>query len=263
MKRLLLSYFILVLLFTFRSTVSAATIGLDAVHAAGTPESLGEGWWYANMRMELEAAGYSLQMLHDFKPESLAACDSIFVAQARYIDNMFSAEEIVNIHAYVEGGKGLLTFAEGGYSTHATTNNLNDLLAPYGVAVNSVPTSGNGYLVNGFVSHPVTSGIESIGLDYQRRLISITAPAIDLTLGSEENDMLAVVDGINGSGNVVIMSDMAPFGFSSHGDTDIHQHDNLQLLMNVSGYVTVPEPSTVCMILVGALSLIWFRRRSR
>ena len=240
------------------TTAPATTIGLDALHGPASSEALGVGSWYGRMREELQANGYALQILYDFTPVTLSTCDAIFISQARSTTEAYMSEEITSIHNYVTGGKGLLAIAEGGYNTDSTVGNFNDLLAPYGVRVNSIATMGNGYVVSGFVLHPVTDGITSVGLDYQRRLISITAPAIDLTLGSGEDNFLAAVIGVGGSGNVVIMSDSNPFIYPGD-DTNIYQYDNLKLLMNVSAY-TVPEPGTIAILGLGGLALLRKRR---
>jgi hypothetical protein len=240
------------------AAAEAKTIGLDAVHGYST-ESLGTGTWYGEMRNQLQGFGYTLAILQDFSPQSLAACDAIFVSQARESAQMFSTTDISNIQSYVQSGKGLLAIAEAGYSSNATVFNFNTLIAPYGVTVNSAETSPDGYIVSGFVPHPLTTGVSSVGIDYQRRLISITYPALDLTLGSGESDILAALGGNGSSGNVVIMSDPAPFGHPGD-DTNLYQRDNLRLLMNVAAYTTdVPEPATLALLAIAAQTVV--RRR--
>jgi hypothetical protein len=225
--------------FTTESRDGPLTIGLDAVHATGEMwvNSLGESPDFEKMRDELRAADFTLEILYDFTPASLGACDAIFIRQAAFTSNVFTAVEIANIHNYVASGGGLLAIAEGGFSTSRTVDNFNTLLRPYGIRVHTDPSQGNGRRVTGFIPHQVTDGITAVELNYHRRLASIAAPAIDLTLGSDEDDILAAVDG-GRSGNTVIMSDSSTFGYPGD-DTNLYRVDNLKLLMNVASYLTV------------------------
>jgi hypothetical protein len=253
---------VLLLFFSFSTTSSrAGVIGLDAVHGAST-EALGNGTWYAEMRSELQAAGHSLVILNDFAPQSLSVCDAIWVSQPRATGQLFSATDIAAIHTYVQSGGGLLAAAEGGLFTNSTVSNFNSLLAPYGVTINSVATSGDGYTVSGFVPHPVTSGIASVGIDFQRRLISFSSPAIDLTIEGGEADILAAVNSTAGEGNVVIMSDPAPFGYPGD-DTNLYLQSNLQLLKNVAAFTTqIPEPLALSLLALGLVA-VWRPRCHR
>lgn len=229
-----------------------AIIGLDAVHGPADTEALGVGSWYGKMRDEL-AAEHTLVILNEFSAATLSGCDAIFVSQARGAGEAFAPSEIVNIHQYVQTGGGLLAIAEGGYSSGSTVDNFNDLLDPYGVTINGT-SSGAGHVVTPFVPHAVTDGLGSVEVDFQRALISIVAPAIDLTVGGGDDNILAAIDGVLGAGNVVIMSDPSVFAFPGD-DTSLYEHDNLQLLRNITNY-TIPEPATILMFGLGAFGLL-------
>lgn len=261
MKKVSIFFIVTTILFAACNMAAAEMIGLDAVHGAGTPESLGEGAWYAMMRTELEADGHTLQILYDFEADSLATCDIVFLSQARGLGTIFTGAEITSLHAYVADGNSLVAFAEGGYATDDTVANFNELLAPYGIEVNGVPTAGNGHIVTDFVTHELTSEIETIGIDFHRSLVSIASPGVDLTAGGGENNILAMAE--NGGGNVIVMSDSATFCTAAASQTTINDEDNLKLLKNISTFLSVPEPSMIFMIFIGVLSLIWLRGKSR
>jgi hypothetical protein len=46
--------------------------------------------------------------------------------------------------------------------------------------------------VTGFVAHPVTAGINTVGVQYQLPM-TVNSPAIDLTIGSGQDNILAAV----------------------------------------------------------------------
>ena len=212
-------------------------IGLDAVHGVMPRDNLALGTEFTNMQEELEGAGYRVVPLDEFTPASLDRCDGVFLFQPMRASQRYTEQEIADIHAYVAGGGGLLAISDGGYSSDSTVENFEALLAPYGVGLDDAPTKGSGHVVTDFISHPVTEGLSSVGLNYQRPLVEIDTPATDLTVGSGDDDFLAAVEAEAGTGNVVVISDSAPFGFPGD-DTDLYAEDNLLLLLNVAQYVT-------------------------
>jgi hypothetical protein len=101
-----------------------------------------------------------------------------------------------------------------------------------------------------------------IGVDYHRKLISITPPAMDLTVRSGEYNVLAVVDGIGGSGNVVMLSDTTLWIDPEFGSNySIITGDNRLLLENIVQF-TIPEPATILLLGMGSLALLIRRRKS-
>jgi len=223
---------------------SSKTIGLDAVRGVMPEFNLALGWEFTDMHEELEAAGYRIVFLYDLTPALLNECDAVFLLHPPEESQRFTEQEIANIHAYVAGGGGLLAISDGGWSSDNTVENFEALLAPYGVSIEDHPTKGQGHVVTDFVAHSVTEGLSSVGLNYQRPLVEITAPAVDLTVGSGDDDCLAVVEGQAGAGNVVVMSDSAPFAFPAD-DTNLYEEHNLLLMLNIAQYVTGQSPLTI------------------
>jgi hypothetical protein len=173
----------------------------------------------------------------------------------------FSSSEISAIHAFVDGGGGLVVHAEGGTGSGDFVNNLNSLVSPYGVVYADLATANSGVTITGLVAHPVTDGVTMIGVDYHRKLISITSPAVDLTIKSGEYNVLAVVNGIGGAGNVVMLSDTTLWKDPEAGSNySLITGDNRLLLENIVKF-TIPEPTTVSLLCLGSLVLLSKRRK--
>jgi hypothetical protein len=234
---------------------AAATIGLDTRNP-DISENL-SGRDYDEFRATITAAGHNLVYLTSFTTTDLAGMTALVVVQPFYESAKFTTNEISAIHSFVEAGHGLLLIAEGGSETALTVENFNSLCGPFGVTYANTVLHADGYTVTGFVAHPVTLGVNSIGVDYDRRLIGIVNPATNLTLLSGENDILAAVIGTNGGGNVVFVSDPTMWTDRNVQDgRDIAFGDNRRLLQNIISFITPPQLS---VIRVGAeqLRLSW------
>lgn len=211
------------------------------------------------------AAGHTLVNLSSFTAAALAGVDALIVRQSPNTAGIFNSGEISSIHAFVNSGHGLMVLGDGGFDTNSTTGNLNILAAPFGVSFGDLVAHGEGFTITGFILHPVTNGITSIGMDFYRPLTGISAPAQDLTLLSGDDNVLAAVNGINGAGNVVLLSDTGLWSDAdSSSDRTIAFGDNRLLLENAIAFVVVPEPSAWLLAITGGLIVpIFFRRRTR
>ena len=97
-------------------------------------------------------------------------------------------------------------------------------------------TDGSGRSVSGFLTHSVTEGVSTVGVDFQRSMTSIQPPAVDLTAGDGLDDILAV--GSTGFGNAVFLSDTSLWSNSDAGaDTPITFADNRLLLENIMLFI--------------------------
>ncbi len=204
----------------------AAVIGIDGVHGFDSSSYLASGSYFADLRTQLTNAGHTLVPLASFNAGDLAGLDSIILLN-NYNQNAapYSASEMTAIHNFVtkavftsdssmfanagdrplgSGDNALLVsnaiswfasapggmLALGDAGSGNNIGNYNALMAPYGVSWSTQATHANGYTVTGFVPHPVTAGLSSIGVDYQLPL-NISGPAIDLTTGTGVNNVLA------------------------------------------------------------------------
>ncbi|MGA2061806.1 MAG: PEP-CTERM sorting domain-containing protein, partial [Thermoguttaceae bacterium] len=122
---------------------------------------------------------------------------------------------LTNCINYISTG-GVLFIADGGDGFDV--QNFNSLVAPFGISFASSPTDGTGRTVQGFVLHPVTEGVNTVGVDYQLP-ITVASPALDLTLGDGNDNILAVY--------------------------------------------SIPEPSAIVMLGIGAIELLTFAWRRR
>ena len=90
-------------------------------------------------------------------------------------------------------------------------------------------THPSGVVVTGFVSHCLTDGVQTLGLDYVRELSSINPPAIDLTTGSVE-----ILAAYENNGSVAVLGDDTLWSDPGVGaDYDITYCDNETMLLNL------------------------------
>jgi hypothetical protein len=106
---------------------------------------------------------------------------------------------------------------------------MNTFLQPYGMQMAETSTYGSGVVVNEFVAHCLTEGIQTFGVDYVRELSSIMAPAVDLTPGTVE--LLAVYEN---AGRVIVLGDESCFNDNTTpSDYPITYGDNEAMLLNL------------------------------
>jgi hypothetical protein len=241
----------------------ALIIGLDSRNGMYDSTVFATGDEYDTFRATITALGHTIVPVSSFETEDLVGLDSLMLKQP-YSENSpagFSDSEISAIHAFVDGGGGLVVHAEGGTGSEDLVENMNSLVSPYGVIYADLATANSGITITGLAAHPVTDGVTMIGVDYQRKLISITPPAIDLTIKSGEYNVLAVVNGIGGAGNVVMLSDTTLWKHPEAGSNySLITGDNRLLLENIVQF-TIPEPATVSLLCLGSLVLLSRRRK--
>jgi hypothetical protein len=255
-----------------QGAVSGVSIGIDARDGFSAATVFATGSNFATYRATISSMGDTLVPLSNFDAANLIGLQALILKQP-YTSNGsgtgFSPSEINAIHAFVAAGGGLVFHADGGGNSDSLVSNINTLVAPYGITYASTATEGSGYTITGFVPHPVTNALNSIGVDFQRREMNITAPAIDLTVNSGPDNALAALNGNAGSGNAVFLSDTSMFTDPGSGsDRDITFGDNQRLVMNYIDFITEPTPEpnlaaiAVLLITVALLSSRPVRRRA-
>lgn len=235
---------LLVLLgFAFFSAASGQTIGVDNRHGFNEDALLGSGADFDAYRAVIEALGFTLVPLDSFLAGDIEGLDAVIINQ-NYQTNLLSADEIVALREFQLAGGGLLVQVDGGTDFVAPVMNL--LVQPYGVSFSRAVTEGAGRVIEGFVVHPVTVGVQTVGIDAHRRLEMSIPPALDLTIGDGEDDMLAAVLGERfGAGNLVMISDSSIWSDPDSGsDFSIDFGDSLRLFVNSLLFVTRDGPPT-------------------
>jgi hypothetical protein len=241
----------------------AYIIGLDCRNGMYESTIFATGDEYDTFRETITALGHTIVPVSSFDAADLVGLDCLMLKQPYAVNSPagFSDSEISAIHSFVDSGGGLVVHAEGGTGSEDFVDNLNRLVSPYGVVYAGLATANSGVMITGLVAHPVTEGVTSFGVDYQRKLISITSPAIDLTIRSGEYNALAVVNGIGGAGNVVMLSDTTLWIDPEAGSNySLTTGDNQLLLENIVRF-TIPEPATVWLLFLGSLALLRKRRK--
>ncbi|MDA1017739.1 MAG: S8 family serine peptidase, partial [Planctomycetota bacterium] len=222
---------------TFPSTGGPAVIGIDNRHGFSSLDYLGSGGSFDEFRAEIVNAGHTLVLLNSFNAADLAAVDALILNQS-YSQNAsaYTTTEMAAIENFVIGGGGLMVHGDGGGGN--LVDNLDQLAAPFGISFFATASEGDGHTVTQFVSHELTDGLNSVGVDYQRRVIA-SSPSQDLTIQGGADDVVAVVESYQGGGNVVAFSDTSMWDDSDGGSQrPLAFGSNRQLLNNAIEYIT-------------------------
>jgi hypothetical protein len=202
---------------------------VDAVHGTVAAENMATGANHDTFRASITGAGHTIVPLTTFSAAELAGVDAAIIknnytqngpsytgAQISAIQSFASTTVFVsdlslwndadagsdrpitfgdnnrllnNIVSFITAGHGVLFVGENG--TGFDPVNFNLMTAPYGVQYATSTSDGDGRTVTGFVAHPITSGVTTLGVDFQLPL-TITSPALDLTTGAGQDNILAV-----------------------------------------------------------------------
>jgi len=207
----------------------AAVIGIDAAHGFDADAVLASGSNFGDFRSILTGLGHTLVPLTSFDAEDLIGLDALILLN-NYVQNAdpYSPSEQIAVQNFVTRAVGISDsnlFSDPGRSDHPIdfgsnerllTNsldwllsgpggllalgddgtgfdigNFNELMVPFGIRFDSVPVDRNGHVVTEFVAHPVTSGLLEVGVDFQVP-ITVSGPALDLTVYGSSDDILAV-----------------------------------------------------------------------
>jgi hypothetical protein len=140
---------------------------------------------------------------------------------------LFSVEETEQVRKFVEAGGGLLVLGE--YSYPLWRNNLNELMAPYGIQFNSDtvmrprakddPTLSRHFLIAPASSHPISQNMSEIS--YHRGCsIKLWAPETDaIVAATPQNEILCAAKKY-GNGRVAAIGDSDIFAAPYIGDSD-------------------------------------------
>jgi len=215
-------------------TTHAATIGVDNVHGFDSDAFLASGTELSSFRATITGAGHTIVPLTSFSAAALSGVDAVIIRNpyASNAHTAFTAGETTAIRALADknavflddvsiwrnDGSGadhpigfgdnqlllqnILSFISGGGALFLGENgggfeigSMNDLIAPYGASFATSTSDASGLIVDGFVPHPVTVGLQQIGVDFHLPL-TVTGPAIDLTTGTGNQNVLAVFNGV-------------------------------------------------------------------
>ncbi len=213
------------------TTASAAVIGLDGLHAFNANALLSSGSNHSTFRSIIAGMGHTIVPINGFSAAELSGVDAAFIVNAynQNAHSFYSDDEMTavrnfagnnavflsdltifvdpglpntdrsitfgdnlrlleNIISFVAGSHGVVFIGENG--TGFNIANYNNLVAPYGVSYSGTAMNGNGHTVNDIVPHALTAGVHQLGVDFHLPL-TITGPAIDLTVGDGNDNVLA------------------------------------------------------------------------
>jgi hypothetical protein len=190
------------------------------------------------VRDTITQEGFSWVPLSSFQAADFEGLGGIMLRQGTAwpaeegMDDGYSDAEIAAIQAFVQSGGGLIAAGEGGHQSLFA--NFNQLLGAWGVTLTGTALDTDGTIITDIVDHPVTTGLDQFAVDYYRPFTTV-APALDLT---PTEHVLAVVEGTNGSGNVVVLADYTMWLDSdTNSDENIDSVGNRQLLQNALHWI--------------------------
>ena len=219
------------LVLTFATQLSAAVIGVDNVHSFDADGFMASGSDFDDLRALITDLGHTIVPLSSFGAADLAGLDGAILMnpfeqnthsfytvpertavqglagnRAAFLSDksLFTDEDagsdfpitfgsnqrlLENIVGYVAAG-GVAFFADDGGGF--LISNYNQMVAPYGIEFADSPVDGVGHIVDAFLPHPLTAGLTEVGMDFQLP-ITVSGAALDLTVGSGSDNILAVV----------------------------------------------------------------------
>ena len=204
-----------------------AQIGIDAVHGFDAASTLATGSSFSSFRATITGQGNTIVPLTSFDAANLAGLDGVILL-IPYSQNSanYTPSQMIALQAFAQravftsdsslwtdsgsdrpigfgdnlqllknsvnfiSAKGILAIGDDGSGFQVA--NFNALVAPFGITYSDTPTDPSGRTVTGFVAHPVTAGISTLGVDFQLPM-TVNSPAIDLTIGSGQDNILAAV----------------------------------------------------------------------
>lgn len=236
----------------------AQIVILDARHGFDSDYNLATGADFSEMRQRLEARSLQLVTGSSFDLDSLLEAALVILLQPFSSGTSFSLSEQDALTTYAQSERGLLILGDGGGGSQASF--LNPISSPMGVEFASAATDQAGHVITEFVSHPVTLGLTSVGVDYQRRL-TVSSSALDLTVHDGADNFLAV------SGRTVFLSDGSLFSNAGSGaDYPMSFGDNARLFDQTVSYLLpppVPEPEHGAFVVALGLLVAALWRRAR
>lgn len=241
------------------AVADAALIGVFAPPADANAAVLVNDSDWSGFRSRVADMGHTIVPIADFAATDLSQFDAIITMNAYTPATAYTPDAVAAITAFVDAGKGLGLFADGGFASDTLTDNYNTLASAFGFEFGGM-SNGMGIVVDGLAPHPMTAGIDAVGGDFTRS-ITVSGDAASLT-GSTgtSRDFLAYNDAADGRGNIAAIGDVSLFkNTGAQTDFGIGDASNTQFLQNTINYLLVPTPGSAVVLLAG---VVMARRRS-
>ncbi|GAH88053.1 unnamed protein product, partial [marine sediment metagenome] len=179
-----------------------------------------------------------------------AALDGIDILVLPDCELAFTAAEITAIQNFVSNGGALLAIGEWPPAFNYVS--YNDLLSTYGITFHSSNSSTQDG--TSFLASPVTAGVSLVDLSSCGDL-ETTHPARVIGYTDDGYEFLAQYEGWNGNGNIVVLTDTAPFTNSRLPWGTSGTADDKTLLINTFRFLCLgPIHRVPDVLIVGAVS---------
>jgi hypothetical protein len=184
---------------------------------------------------------------------NISSFDVLVLANGSFANTFPTSAELAAVQSFVDNGGGLLILSDiAGSSGVAKIQQFADL---FGAQVGLAKFPPDDVYSTSVGFHPSVAGVDQIYL----RFSSTIEPGL-LTSYAFYNSMPMLAAGDIASGRVVLIADGDLFTYPPFGQQYFNLADNRQLAESVFRYLAVPEPSMLCLAIVGATTLLTLRR---
>jgi hypothetical protein len=264
MKKVLTVLIILALAAGFSTMLLASQIlSLDGTRTGNGNEPLDDRYLtstsMANATQVLLNAGFTIGTTPLFDASSIVGACTLYTGA---VDVDFTAQEILDIQAFVFAGGGLVMQRDWGNFYPAA----DALAAAFGATYNTGPFGpGNvAAAVNMTTPHPIWNGPAGSVTTYDQVFSNSVSGVTGIGEHSTDPGQIGLAVTTYGSGRVVFLTDMDAWDDDIDDPvTPLAGSNNAIVWENIFHWTcaTVPEPTTISLVVFGCLGLLSLRKR--
>jgi hypothetical protein len=246
---------VIILFFATASQILASTVLWDASHGeyGYVPSN-----WFRKLSQHLRNYGFTIDTTYKgFLTDNPDSYDIAVVCAGSSVYSAYTADEVAKIKDFVNKGGGLLIMGE-----MVQNQNIQPVASDFGVTLGVSEVGYSPYTIytSDFAPSPLFNGVSQICFQSVGELA--TSGSLEEVVWCQDRGITKAlaVAGEWGNGRVVVLGDINIFSSFNGSGEYYDRADNRQFSVNTFEYL-VPEPTTICLLSLGALSLIRRKRR--